>query len=175
MIRHFGPDRTFGGPDVDGAKAGPVMHARPNRRTSLGPTMAVEQSVLPRRTSMPTVLDPKSPMLLGHATLGSPHLTPLSPTSKAQAGAPPLFAFNLSGSVQELSKIAAADSPVKKLAVNKHSEKLRLYVEPSDVGDLHIFAGTSSRELAAEIAAKLDMMTGRASLKRFADGEVFLC
>jgi hypothetical protein len=57
-----------------------------------------------------------------------------------------------------------------------HTEKLRLYVEPSETGELHIFAGNSNRELAAEVAAKLDMQCGRFTAKRFADGEVgFMC
>lgn len=42
------------------------------------------------------------------------------------------------------------------------------------MGELHIFAGNANRELAAEVAAKLDMQTGRASVKKFSDGEVVL-
>lgn len=56
--------------------------------------------------------------------------------------------------------------------LHDHSDKLRLFVEPSDLSDLHIFAGTASRELAAEVAAKLDTQLGRSTIRRFADGEV---
>ena len=53
----------------------------------------------------------------------------------------------------------------------QHTEKLKLYVEPSETGELHVFAGNSNRELAAEVAAKLDMQVGRVTARRFADGE----
>ena len=74
--------------------------------------------------------------------------------------------------VPDSPSLRRLDSPTKPIIINKHVEQLKLFVEPSDVGDLHIFAGSASRELAAEIAAKLNMQPGRASLKRFADGEV---
>ena len=39
-------------------------------------------------------------------------------------------------------------------AANEHNEKLHLYVEPSELGSLHIFAGNANRELAAEVSVK---------------------
>lgn len=52
-----------------------------------------------------------------------------------------------------------------------HRSRLDLYVEPSDIGNLHIFSGNANRELAAEVAAKLSMQCGRVTVSKFVDGE----
>lgn len=62
-------------------------------------------------------------------------------------------------------------TPLHHGGMNEHSEKVVLYVEPSDNGSLHIFCGNSNRELAAEVASKLAIQCGRASVKKFVDGE----
>ena len=81
------------------------------------------------------------------------------------------FVRSFNGVLQSPKSSDSIRPRTPKITAHTHTEKLDLYVEPSDYGELHVFAGNANRELAAEVAAKLSMQCGRATVARFVDGE----